>query len=333
MAIEVPSSQNVQLLSRVKLVGRDVPGRSTRRVRSLPRRRTHPGCATSVPPPYRGNVLYETSGFSYRDPDPEGQTGGRSTEGLPAGTASEPLGTAAPTAAGLGSADVYGHLPEEPFPEPVLDFDGNALELPDLDAELAQLVREEQDRDRRAGEAVPAPRQPTGAHPRHRKPRPHEHRASHAPRWASPHALLNALSAGLALLIGVCVTVLGALTCYDPLHHLAERVTGPTLAELWPMLIYGPWAVATLSILRARMNQRSTVHSWLVVAFLALAAMTLCISEAPRTPSGFIIAGLPPVTVLLCCHQLVRQIDLFAPPTPPARHAHPGRGAHRHRAG
>ncbi len=59
--------------------------------------------------------------------------------------------------------------------------------------------------------------------------------------------------------------------------------------------------------------------------------MALCIIHAPTSPAGMIVAGLPPVTVLLCFHQLIRQLDLTPGPTPTTRHASTARGAHRQR--
>ena len=276
--------------------------------------------------------MQDTSAFPHGSSGADAPVGGGTTQSPSHPAGAPPLVEhVAPTAAGLGDADVFGHLPYPATCEE-LQLDDSTLELVDFDAELAQLVEEERDRQRRQEQtAVPVTHRPDTVPARHRKPKAYEHRAHAGAARLSPAALLDAVSAALAVLICVSVTALGALTCYDPLHQLAARVTEPSLAQLWPMLIYGPWAVATLAILRARMNHRSTLHSWLVVVFLALAAMVLCVTEAPHTPSGFIIAGLPPVTVLLCCHQLVRQLDLFAAPPAPARHAQT-RGAHRHRA-
>lgn len=136
--------------------------------------------------------------------------------------------------------------------------------------------------------------------------------------------LLTALITGL-------VSVLGALASYEPLRQLASGATPPEMAELWPLLIYAPWLAATLVILRTRVYRRRATHSWLVVFFFAGVALLLCVVNAPRNPVAITIAGLPPVTVLLCFHQLVRQLDLSQTPVRAARHANTPRGSHRQR--
>ena len=136
--------------------------------------------------------------------------------------------------------------------------------------------------------------------------------------------LLTALITGL-------VSVLGAFASYEPLRQLAAGAAPPGMATLWPLLIYAPWLAATLVILRTRVYRRRAPHSWLVVLFFAGVALLLCVVNAPHTPVGITIAGLPPVTVLLCFHQLVRQLDLSHTPVRAARHANTPRGSHRQR--
>ncbi|KEF09366.1 MULTISPECIES: DUF2637 domain-containing protein [Streptomyces] len=145
--------------------------------------------------------------------------------------------------------------------------------------------------------------------------------------------LLSASSVLLTAVIGIAVSALGAVASYPPLRAIADGVAPSDVAALWPLLIYGPWVVATLSILRARVHRRRTLHSWAVVIFFAAVAMMLCIARVHPSPSGIAVAGLPPLTVLLCFHQFVRQLDLAGAPQPAARHAQSSRGQHRHRSG
>ncbi len=145
--------------------------------------------------------------------------------------------------------------------------------------------------------------------------------------------LLSASSVLLTAVIAVAVAALGAVASYPPLRAIADGVAPADVAVLWPLLIYGPWVVATLSILRARVHRRRTLHSWAVVIFFAAVAMMLCIAHVHPSPSGIAVAGLPPLTVLLCFHQFVRQLDLANAPQPAARHAQSSRGQHRHRSG
>ncbi|MEU7044756.1 DUF2637 domain-containing protein [Streptomyces varsoviensis] len=143
--------------------------------------------------------------------------------------------------------------------------------------------------------------------------------------------LLSVLSVTLTTVLVAAVGILGAAASYPALHGLASGVAPGGVALLWPLLVYGPWLAATLSILRARAYRRRTTHSWCVLILFAAIAMALCIIHAPTTPAGIIVAGLPPVTVLLCFHQLIRQLDLTPGPTPATRHASTSRGAHRQR--
>lgn len=144
--------------------------------------------------------------------------------------------------------------------------------------------------------------------------------------------LLSASSVLMTAVIAIAVAGLGAVASYPSLRAIADGVAPSGIAELWPLLIYGPWVVATLSILRARAYRRRTLHSWAVVIFFAAVATLLCIARVHPSPAGIAVAGLPPLTVLLCFHQFVRQLDLATAPPPAARHAQSNRGQHRHRS-
>ncbi|MEV5598703.1 DUF2637 domain-containing protein [Streptomyces sp. NPDC052496] len=145
--------------------------------------------------------------------------------------------------------------------------------------------------------------------------------------------LLSATSVLMTAVIAVAVAALGAVASYPSLRAIADGVAPADIAGLWPLLIYGPWVVATLSILRARAYRRRTLHSWAVVIFFAAVATLLCVAQVHPSPAGIAVAGLPPLTVLLCFHQFVRQLDLATAPPPAARHAQSNRGQHRHRSG
>ncbi|MBA0049430.1 DUF2637 domain-containing protein [Streptomyces sp. AJS327] len=133
--------------------------------------------------------------------------------------------------------------------------------------------------------------------------------------------VLSLTSVVLTALIMVLVSVLGAIVSYEPLRRLAADTGPPVMAELWPLLIYAPWVAATLSVLRNHADRRRAKHSWLVVVFFAVVAMVLCVISAPHTPAGITVAGLPPITVLLCFHQLVCQLDLAHTVSRSPRHA------------
>jgi hypothetical protein len=119
--------------------------------------------------------------------------------------------------------------------------------------------------------------------------------------------------AALAAVIVSMVSVFGGIVAYAPLQHVAPGTRGATAAA-WPLLIYGPWMVASLSILRTALHQRRAMHSWFVVLLFSSLAMTLSMAEAERTFTGVAAAALPAMASLACFQQLVRQITLTRPP-------------------
>jgi hypothetical protein len=127
------------------------------------------------------------------------------------------------------------------------------------------------------------------------------------------------LLAAAASAIVAMLSVLGGITSYQPLRDVASPAVSETLGAWWPLLIYGPWLVACLSILRAALHQRSALHSWLVMIVFSALAVGLCVAGSPPTVTGIAVAGLPPCSALVAFHQLVRQITLIHPP----RHALP----------
>ncbi|WFB11479.1 DUF2637 domain-containing protein [Streptomyces sp. LX-29] len=117
---------------------------------------------------------------------------------------------------------------------------------------------------------------------------------------------------------------------YGPLRFVASPSTSRELVDWWPVLVYGPWLVASLSVLRAALHRRRPGSSWAVVVLFSAIAVFLCIAHAPRTVPGIAVAALPAVAALLSFHQLVRQITLTSPP----RHALPRqRGPESHSSG
>lgn len=205
--------------------------------------------------------------------------------------------------------------------------DNLAASPDDLDSELADLLNTAEHPPVITDAPVPAPashRKTTGCPPSARE--------GGRRNW-SWQRLLSVVSVLLTTMIVAAVGILGAMASYPALSSLASGAAPANIAALWPLLVYGPWIAAILSILRARAYRRRTAHSWAVIILFAVIAMALCIFHAPTTPAGITVAGLPPVTVLLCFHQLVRQLDLVVSPAPvpTTRHAHSSRGAHRQR--
>jgi Protein of unknown function (DUF2637) len=145
--------------------------------------------------------------------------------------------------------------------------------------------------------------------PRHRKVR--------GAALRRPPNRIDLISCVIAVLTAVIVAVVGVLggtVTHNPLRQLAEPGAPNRIAEWWPLLIYGPWLVASLSILRAALHQRRAPHSWCVVVLFSVFAVMLCVAHARMTPTGVAVAGLPPIAALACFQQLVRQITLTRPP-------------------
>lgn len=154
----------------------------------------------------------------------------------------------------------------------------------------------------------------TGQRPRTTSPGGHR-RGSRAK--TSVVALLRTGSLCTAVLVAVIaavVSIFSGLAICEALRHSAGPRTAHDVASWWPLLIYGPWMVASLSILRAALHQRRAVHSWSIVLLFSTLATLLCVAQAPRTLAAQAAATLPPIAALACFQQLVRQITLTRPP-------------------
>lgn len=136
------------------------------------------------------------------------------------------------------------------------------------------------------------------------------HRRRAQPSAASWSLALGELFGVLTAVTVTAVWVLGWMISYDPLQDLAQSRVPYGLSHLWPVIVYGPWLVGCLSVLRAALEGRRPLHSWVVVVIFSGVATGLCILDACRTvlePLDIIIAGLPPITAAISLHQLVRQ--------------------------
>ncbi|MFG2486244.1 MULTISPECIES: hypothetical protein [Streptomyces] len=131
-------------------------------------------------------------------------------------------------------------------------------------------------------------------------------------------------TAVLVAVIAAVVSILSGLAICDTLRHSAGLHTAHEVVSWWPLLIYGPWMVASLSILRSALHQRRALHSWSIVLLFSTLATLLCVAQAPRTIAAGTSSALPAVAALACFQQLVRQITLTRPP----RHSVP---RHRNR--
>ncbi|MEV6052717.1 DUF2637 domain-containing protein [Streptomyces sp. NPDC052107] len=120
--------------------------------------------------------------------------------------------------------------------------------------------------------------------------------------------------------VSLCaVCMLGWSVCYSygQLRGIASSVLPTRLAQCWPLMVYGPWFVAALSVVRATAQRRSARRSWCVVLAASAMAVALCVSHSSHALLSLVIFGIPPVTALVCFWELVGQISTRSRP----RHA------------
>lgn len=129
-------------------------------------------------------------------------------------------------------------------------------------------------------------------------------------RWLQTGSFV--IVAFVAVIVAM-VSVFGGMVAYAPLQHITSGAKGGQISW-WPLLVYGPWIVASLSILRTALHRRRALHSWFVVLMFSSVAMALCVTQAERTFTGIAGAALPAIASLACFQQLVRQITLTLPP-------------------
>lgn len=181
---------------------------------------------------------------------------------------------------------------------------------------------------------APAPDPVTGAHMRRLqditeelppvRDVPRRHRKVRARKAPVLLRTTSFLVAAMAAVIAAAVSFLSGMVAYDPLRLVAVSPAARGLRAWWPLLVYGPWLVGSLSVLRAALHQRRAVHSWCVVLVFSCIAVLLCVVQAPRTILGTAAAALPGLAALACFQQVVRQITLTRPPM---------RSVPRHRVG
>ncbi|MGP2436770.1 hypothetical protein [Streptomyces sp. JW3] len=140
------------------------------------------------------------------------------------------------------------------------------------------------------------------------------HRRSRPPRGPRGVEAVSYVTAALATVIASAVSLLSGIVAYDPLRVVAVTRLESGVVAWWPLLVFGPWLMASLSVLRAALHQRRALHAWCVVLGFSLIAVFLCVLQAPGTVVDVAAAALPGLASLACFQQLVRQITLTRPP-------------------
>ncbi|MFH9355601.1 DUF2637 domain-containing protein [Kitasatospora sp. NPDC017646] len=150
---------------------------------------------------------------------------------------------------------------------------------------------------------LPAP----GFHPRVIADHPqHRSRTTYPARRGAD--IVGSVIGFLTAAIVTVVCILGWAISYHPLQDVALSRLPRGLSQYWPVVVYGPWMAASLSVLRAALGGRKVANSWTVILVFAGIASGLCIVDTPSTMPEAVVAGLPPVTAVVSLQQMVRQL-------------------------
>ncbi|MFF9153548.1 DUF2637 domain-containing protein [Streptomyces sp. NPDC014846] len=143
---------------------------------------------------------------------------------------------------------------------------------------------------------------------------PRGHRRVRTRQRPSKIRIASHFIAAVVTSVASAVSIFGGLIAYDPLRFVAMSRMQTDVVSWWPVLVFGPWMVASLSIVRAALHQRRALHSWSVLLVFSAIGMTLCVAQAPKDIIGAAAAALPSLASLACFQQVVRQITLTRPP-------------------
>lgn len=101
----------------------------------------------------------------------------------------------------------------------------------------------------------------------------------------------------------------GFALSYGALHQLATaHGVQPSLAWAWPLIVDGFIVVASLAVLHAALQGRSTAYPWtLVLGFSALSVAFNVVHAAASTVAR-LIAAVPPLALVLAFELLMRQV-------------------------
>lgn len=171
----------------------------------------------------------------------------------------------------------------------------------DPDVELAEMLERE---------SFPDPHPP-----QHLRADLHDSLMSHRRHQPTPHngstrrnfSLVTILVAAIVL----CALIMLSWSIsysYSQLRATSSLAMSDEAARWWPMMLYGPWIVAALSIMRSSTQQRSARSSWAVIVAASGVAVVLCIGNSTESFLMMAIAGIPPITALACFQELVGQL-------------------------
>jgi hypothetical protein len=135
-----------------------------------------------------------------------------------------------------------------------------------------------------------------------------------------------------ATTVGVIALAMAGFTMsYGALHALAlEEGVPARLAWLWPLVVDGFIVVASLAVLHAVLEHRSTVYPWALVLGFSAVSVSFNVVHAAPTPVARLVAAVPPLALVLSFELLMRQVRAAlepqlvraASPVPVSRNGH-----------
>jgi len=109
---------------------------------------------------------------------------------------------------------------------------------------------------------------------------------------------------------GVLALAVGGFSMsYGALHGLALAEGVPaSLAWLWPLIVDGFIVVASLSVLHAVLEQRSSVYPWCLMLVFSAISVGFNVLHAAPTPVARLVGAVPPLALVLSFEPLMRQV-------------------------
>jgi uncharacterized protein DUF2637 len=107
----------------------------------------------------------------------------------------------------------------------------------------------------------------------------------------------------------LALAVAGFAMSYGALYGLAlEEGVPPRLAWLWPLVVDGFIVVASLAVLHAVLERRSTAYPWALVLGFSAVSVSFNVVHAAPNPVARLVAAVPPLALVLSFELLMRQV-------------------------
>lgn len=121
---------------------------------------------------------------------------------------------------------------------------------------------------------------------------------------------------------GVLALAVGGFSMsYGSLHGLALAEGVPaSLAWLWPLIVDGFIVVASLAVLHAVLERRSSVYPWCLVLVFSAISVGFNVLHAAPTPVARLVGAVPPLALVLSFELFMRQVRAALEPSIAAAH-------------